>query len=32
VNGEPIVIPRRAGRNASKFVIDANGAVSPDNG
>lgn len=28
VNDEPIVIPRRADRNATRFVIDAAGAVS----
>jgi cytoskeleton protein RodZ len=32
VNDEPIVIPRRAGRNASKFVIDAAGRVTPGSG
>jgi cytoskeleton protein RodZ len=29
VNGEPIVIPRREGRDAAKFVIDATGVVRP---
>ena len=29
VNDEQIVIPRREGRDASKFVIDASGAVRP---
>lgn len=28
VNDQPIVIPRRAGRDASKFVIDAAGQVA----
>ncbi|MGH8177312.1 MAG: helix-turn-helix domain-containing protein [Steroidobacter sp.] len=28
VNDQPIVIPRRAGKDAAKFVIDATGAVS----
>jgi cytoskeleton protein RodZ len=32
VNDEPIVIPRRAGRDASKFVIDAAGGVTPGSG
>ncbi|MDY0065204.1 MAG: DUF4115 domain-containing protein [Steroidobacteraceae bacterium] len=29
VNGEQIVIPRRAGRNATTFMIDESGAVQP---
>jgi cytoskeleton protein RodZ len=29
VNDEQIVIPRREGRDASKFVVDASGAVRP---
>ena len=30
VDDRPIVIPRRAGRDAAKFVIEADGSVKPD--
>jgi cytoskeleton protein RodZ len=30
VNDQPIVIPRRAGWDSSKFVIEADGSVKPD--
>lgn len=30
VGGQPIVIPRRAGRDGAKFLIDADGSVRPD--
>jgi cytoskeleton protein RodZ len=30
VDDRPIVIPRRAGRDAAKFVIEADGSVRPD--
>jgi cytoskeleton protein RodZ len=32
VNDQPIVIPRRPGRDAAKFVIDAAGVVTPGSG
>lgn len=32
VNDEPILIPRRVGRDAAKFVIDAAGVVTPAHG
>ena len=32
VNDRPIVIPRRAGRDAAKFVVDAAGEVTPGSG
>ena len=30
VDDRPIVIPRRAGKDAAKFLIEADGAVRPD--
>jgi hypothetical protein len=30
VDDRPIVIPRRAGRDGTKFVIEADGSVKPD--
>ncbi len=30
VNDRPIVIPRRAGRDGAKFVVEADGSVKPD--
>jgi hypothetical protein len=30
VNDRPIVVPRRAGWDSTKFVIEADGSVKPD--
>jgi cytoskeleton protein RodZ len=30
INDQPVVIPRRAGRDGAKFLIEADGAVRPD--